>query len=96
MLQPFAEDSRVDLSLIADLLSLPREAAESSTPLSSQRRKELTLEALLAWTEGLTAQHPLLLCLEDVHWADPTSLELLHLLVSQAPRMCCVRSRKPR
>ena len=82
MLAPFLVDPRVNASLIAELLSLPSAGVELLTP---QRRKELTLRALLAIIETLAARHPLLLCFEDAHWSDPTSLELLGLLIAKAP-----------
>jgi len=84
MLAPFLRDPRIDPSLIAELLSLPNEGAATLAP---HRRKELTLAALLAIIEALANKHPLLLCFEDAHWSDPTSLELLGLLIAQAPRL---------
>src|SRR5262249_43259779 len=52
------------------------------TNLSPQRKKERTLEALLRGLERL-AQQPALMIVEDVHWIDPTSRELLDLTVER-------------
>ena len=87
MLAPFLDDPRVDPSLIAELLSLPSEPDPRLDAATPQRRKELTLIALLAIIEALAKRQPLLLCFEDAHWSDPTSLELLGLLVARVPQI---------
>ncbi|MEH2536584.1 hypothetical protein [Bradyrhizobium sp. AZCC 1699] len=43
--------------------------------------------ALLAQLDGLAAQQPVLLIFEDVHWIDPTSLELLAATVEHVPQL---------
>jgi predicted ATPase len=53
--------------------------------LSPQRQKQQTQEALVAWLLADAAQQPVLAVWEDLHWADPSSLELLGLLLDQAP-----------
>jgi predicted ATPase len=45
--------------------------------LAPQQRRERTLEALVSQMEALTRQSPVLMILEDAHWTDPTSLEVL-------------------
>ncbi len=54
--------------------------------LSPQKRKEMTLAVLLAQLNLLSARKPMLIVYEDVHWMDPTSLELLTLTVERVPR----------
>jgi predicted ATPase len=41
------------------------------------------LEALVAWLLAEAAQQPVLAVWEDLHWADPSTLELLGLLLDQ-------------
>ena len=53
--------------------------------LSPQRQKQQTQEALVAWLLAETAQQPVLAVWEDLHWADPSTLELLGLLLDQVP-----------
>jgi tetratricopeptide (TPR) repeat protein len=55
--------------------------------LSPQKRKEITLLALLAWLQGAAELEPVLAVFEDVHWMDPTSLELLTLMVQRLPQL---------
>lgn len=47
--------------------------------------RERPFELIFTVLERLAADEPMLLVLEDVHWADPTSLELLHHLAHRAP-----------
>ncbi|OKO78272.1 adenylate/guanylate cyclase domain-containing protein [Bradyrhizobium sp. AS23.2] len=69
--------------LIADLLSVPIGNRYPPLSLTPQKRKEKTLRALLAQLEGLAARRPVLMVFEDVHWIDPTSLDLLDLIVDR-------------
>jgi len=71
--------------LIANLLSVPTADRYPPLDLTPQKRKEKTLRALLAQLEGMAAREPALVVFEDAHWADPTSLELLDLIVERVP-----------
>jgi class 3 adenylate cyclase len=72
-----------DVSLLADLLSLPASGRYPLPNLSPQRKKERTLEALIRQHEGLSRQQPIIMVFEDAHWIDPTSRELLDLAVER-------------
>jgi class 3 adenylate cyclase len=72
-----------DVQLLADLLSVPLDGRYPPLDLTPQRKKEKTFEALLRQLAGLARQHPVLMMVEDLHWADPTSRELLDLAVSE-------------
>jgi len=72
-----------DVALLADLLSLPVSERHPLPNLSPQRKKERTLEALIRQLEGLARQQPVLMVVEDAHWIDPTSRELLDLRVER-------------
>ena len=54
---------------------------------SPQKRKEKTLAALLAQLDGLAARQPVFMIFEDIHWIDPTSLELLAATVEHVPQL---------
>jgi class 3 adenylate cyclase/tetratricopeptide (TPR) repeat protein len=69
------------LPLLAELLSIQIGERYPPLNLTPQKRKEKTLSALVAQVEGLSARQPVLMVFEDVHWSDPTSRELLDLLV---------------
>jgi len=64
-----------DAALFAEMLSLANDGRYSTLELTPQQRRQRTMEALTAQLEALTRQRPVLEIFEDVHWADPTSLE---------------------
>jgi predicted ATPase len=76
-----------DLPLLAELVSVPLDNRDPALDLTPQRKKEKTFEALLRQLVALAHWRPLLILFEDLHWADPTSRELLDLIVEQIERM---------
>ena len=70
-----------DFELLADLLSLPNSAADLN--LSAQRKRERLFEALLRQLSELARTDPVLAIFEDAHWIDPTSRELLDLMIER-------------
>jgi predicted ATPase/class 3 adenylate cyclase len=85
LLRSGADADRV-VAPLANLLSLPPDDRYRVPEMSPQKRKEMTLAALLAQLDGLAERQPMFIIFEDVHWADPTSLELLTLTLEQVPR----------
>jgi predicted ATPase len=71
--------------LLAMLLSLPHPAGYPPITVSSQKQKEKIQAALVAWLVEEAVQQPICTTWEDVHWADPSTLEVLTLVVDQAP-----------
>src|SRR5262249_55471823 len=64
--------------------------------LTPQRQKEKTFEAVVGLLLALAAERPLLLIVEDLHWADPSTLELVDVLFGQvaaAPILVLMTSR---
>jgi class 3 adenylate cyclase/predicted ATPase len=76
-----------DVAFLADLVSLPGSERHPLPNLSPQRKKERTLEALIRRIEGLARQQPVLVVFEDAHWIDPTSRELLDLIIERVCRL---------
>jgi tetratricopeptide (TPR) repeat protein len=58
-------------------------------PVAAARRERL-LAALLRRIRALAARRPVLAVVEDAHWLDPTTRELLDLLVAEAPTMAAL------
>jgi predicted ATPase len=73
--------------LLADLLSIPTGDRYPPLNLTPQKRKEKTLHAQLTQLEGLAARQRVLMMFEDVHWSDPTTRELLDLLIERVPTL---------
>jgi class 3 adenylate cyclase/predicted ATPase len=71
--------------LFVTLLSLPLPADYAPRNLTPEQQKQLILQALLTILLRIAAQQPVLFVMEDLHWVDPTTLELLSLLVDQGP-----------
>src|SRR5688500_20037472 len=66
--------------LFATLLSLPLPADYAPLHVSPEQQKQMTLHALLTILLRIAAQQPVVLVMEDLHCADPSTLELLCLL----------------
>lgn len=76
------------VSLFAALLSLPLpEDRYPPLTLTPERQRQQLLDAMVLLVLEQAERQPVLFILEDLHWADPTTLELLELLIEQAPSM---------
>ncbi len=85
-LSPYRLPLEEAVQLLAPLLALPvPEHRYSPLNLSPQRQKQKTLETIIALLVEQAEQHPALFIVEDLHWTDPTTLELLHLVLDQTP-----------
>jgi class 3 adenylate cyclase len=73
------------LPLLAGLLSL--EAAPDFKPLggSAQNIRVQTMELLLDMISRAAQRRPTLLIVEDLHWADPSTLEMIQMMVDRGP-----------
>jgi len=69
--------------LFASLLGLPAAGHRPTPDLTPAQRSAKTLEALVLHLEACAARLPVLLIFEDLHWADPTSIELFGMLVER-------------
>ena len=84
------------IPLIAPLLSLPLSDKYPPLPLSPEQQRRRLLATLVEWVLGAARRQPLIVTIEDLHWLDPSTLELIHLLVEQgatAPLMLLYTAR---
>ena len=83
--------------LLAALLSLPLPAHYPALTLTPQRQRQKTLETLLTWLAAEARRQPVLVIVEDLHWIDPSTLELLSLLIDQvaSARLCLMLTARP-
>jgi class 3 adenylate cyclase/tetratricopeptide (TPR) repeat protein len=72
-----------NFALIADMLSIPLQERPPILNASPQARKEATFAALLARLRLLAQSNPLLLILEDAHWADASTIELFNAAIPE-------------
>ena len=66
-----------DAALFAEMLSLPNDGRYPTLDLTPEQRRQRVLEALMSQLGGLARRQPVLMIFEDLHWIDPTSLEVL-------------------
>ena len=76
-----ADASEDDFILIANLLMAHVDLRAPVLQSSPQRRRERTLQALLNWLVRICNRHPVLAIFDDAHWCDPTTAELLGMVV---------------
>ena len=79
-----AEASDEDTNLLAEMVSLPSPTGGSLGELAARRKRELTFGALIRQIEATVLKEPVLMIFEDAHWSDPTTLELLELVIKRA------------
>jgi class 3 adenylate cyclase/predicted ATPase len=72
--------------LMAALLSIPSGDRYPPSDMTAKVQKEKLLEVLVEQVAGLAARQPVLMLFEDIHWIDPSSLELLGRAVERARR----------
>jgi class 3 adenylate cyclase/DNA-binding winged helix-turn-helix (wHTH) protein/tetratricopeptide (TPR) repeat protein len=72
-----------DVRFIASILSIPSETRYGSLSMTPQKHKDETLRSLVDITEAAARKQPSVLLFEDAHWADPTTLEVLDLLIDR-------------
>ena len=70
--------------LVGALLGVPTDERYHALNFSPQRQKQRTLEVLIEQLAGLARERPVLTLYEDLHWADPSTLELLAMVVERA------------
>lgn len=76
-------DAATTLPLIESLTGRSATDSRDEPGMTPERQKELTLDALLRVLLRLGEIEPLVLVMEDLHWADATTLELVTRLVAQ-------------
>jgi len=69
--------------LLGALLSISTEERYPPLVLSPEARRKRTLTAILALLGAMAERRPVVLVIEDLHWVDPSTLELLDLLLGE-------------
>ena len=71
------------IPLLAPLLDLPLPAKYPPSSLPAEQQRRRLLATLVEWVLGAARVQPTIIATEDLHWADPSTLELIQLLVEQ-------------
>ncbi len=72
-----------DVRFVASMLSIPYEERYGALPMTPQKFKDETLRTLVDLTEAAARKQPSVLLFEDLHWADPSMLEVLDLMIDR-------------
>jgi hypothetical protein len=78
---------RACVRFIATMLSIPCEERYGAFAMTPQKLKDETLRALVDATEAIARRQPTVMLFEDVHWADPTTLEVIDLLIHRVTQL---------
>jgi class 3 adenylate cyclase len=73
-------------AIIGDLLGLQVEERYGPIDLSPSARREATFRALVDQIVGIAKREPVLMLVEDAHWCDPTTLELINIVIDRIDR----------
>ena len=76
-------DPNEAVPLIAPLLELPLDGKYPPLSMAPEQQRKRLLATLVGWTFGVAKTQPLVIANEDLHWADPSTLELIRLMVEQ-------------
>src|SRR5262245_43069664 len=82
-LPPLTNNSIEPVLLIANLLSVSTESHHELSELTAQQIKNKTISTLVDMLLAFSLQRPTLCIFEDTHWIDPSTLELLDLIISR-------------
>jgi class 3 adenylate cyclase len=69
------------IPLVAPLLNLPSSAKYPSLPIPPEQQRRRLLAMLVEWVLGTARAQPLVIVIEDLHWADASTLEVIRLLM---------------
>jgi class 3 adenylate cyclase len=69
--------------LVADLLQLPVGERYPALALVPEQKRRRLFAALIGWVFGVARLQPVVMVMEDLHWLDPSTLELLQVLAEQ-------------
>ncbi len=69
--------------VLASLLSFAADGRYPALQLDPEQLKKKTFEAIVVVIQAMSLQQPVLMVVEDVHWIDPSTLELISLLIEQ-------------
>ena len=83
MLAQFALNLAQTMPLFTSLLSLPPDDRYPALPMSPQRQKQKTFEAIVELLMRAAEKGPVRLIVEDLHWADSSTLDLIDLLIER-------------
>jgi len=83
LLQDAGIDDNSAVDIIADLLGIPNPDVDGKASMSPSAKRAATFSTLSNYVVALSKQKPMVMLLEDAHWTDPTTLELVNDVVDR-------------
>ena len=80
-----ADGQQEALPLFASLLGLPAQPWCPAPELSAPALRQRILDAVVRWITLASAREPRLVVVDDLQWADPSTMELLHRVIASRP-----------
>ncbi len=80
-------DDPATVSLFAALIGATTTGRDAASDLPPDQRRNRTLEAILSWIAAEAQRQPLVMVVEDLHWVDASTRELLGLVLEQLASM---------
>jgi class 3 adenylate cyclase/tetratricopeptide (TPR) repeat protein len=74
-------------AILAPLMSIPAGSRYPALELTPQQHKARAFDVFAEQLTGLAARVPVLMSIEDVHWIDPSSIELLFRLIERSQHL---------
>jgi|GEM_PF-2498821 len=75
--------SELDRHMLSSLVGLETPPPEEVTAMNAGQLRRATIRAILNQIDLLAQHQPVVVLMEDLHWADPTTLELIDGFVAQ-------------
>ena len=72
--------------LVASMLNVPVGEKYPPLTLSPEQKRKRLLATLAGWLFGTARAQPIVMAVEDLHWFDASTLELMQLLIEQGAR----------
>ncbi len=80
----------------ATMLALPEAGAEASPGDETADRRRQLLDSLVAWLAAEALRQPVILAIQNLHWVDPSTLDLLDALIRRRPpKLLCLLTFRP-
>lgn len=76
-------ERREEMGVVGETPTMPADDRYPLLDVSPEELKKRTLEASATVIRAMVSQDPLLMVVEDLHWIDPSTLELLSFLIQQ-------------
>ena len=80
-------DPVVAIPLLGPLLNIPATERYPASPLSPELKRVRTLDTFADWLERLSDGQPLVLAVEDLHWCDESSLDVIGAVLARVERL---------